>query len=173
MIRVFPLLAPYSNCGPYGPRGAGFHYGIDLCAPTGTTIVAVDDGTITYGTDPMGGNVAVLHAPDGNAYYHAHMLDAQTGSLSVSAGTTIGRVDMTGNAFGTVPHLHFEWWPSGAFQRPAPDPTAQILASLGTPASASAGAPVWLPALVTAAGGLLLLGAAWRAGYFERFAHHA
>jgi murein DD-endopeptidase MepM/ murein hydrolase activator NlpD len=169
MIRIFPLLAPYSNCGPYGTRGNGMHYGIDLCAPTGTTIVAVDDGTVTYGTDPIGGNVAVLRSSDGNAYYHAHMLDVQAGARSVRAGEPIGRVDMTGNAFGTVPHLHFEWWPSGSFQRPAPDPTPQILAALhmSTPAPAASS---WVPALVTAAGGLLLLSAAWRAGYFERFA---
>jgi murein DD-endopeptidase MepM/ murein hydrolase activator NlpD len=148
------------------------HYGIDLCAPTGTTIVAVDNGTVSYGTDPIGGNVAILHAADGNAYYHAHMLDTQTGARAVRVGDPIGRVDMTGNAFGTVPHLHFEWWPSGSFQRPAPDPTPQILAALhAVPTPVASASSSWLPALIATAGGLLLLGAAWRAGYFERFAH--
>jgi len=129
MIRYFPLLAPFVNCGPYGTRGGGMHYGVDLCAPTGTTVIAVDDGTVTYGTDTLGGNTAVLHAKDGNAYYYAHMLDVQSGSRSVSAGDAIGHVDMTGNAQGTVPHTHFEWWPTGTFQRPAPDPTEQLTAA--------------------------------------------
>lgn len=150
MIRVFPLLAAYNNCGPYGMRAGSMHYGVDLCAPTGTTIVAVDSGTVSYGTDPLGGNVATLHAQDGNAYYHAHMLDVQSGSQPVSAGTPIGRVDMTGNAQGTVPHLHFEWWPSGAFQRPAPDPTAQLLASLSSPPVTSSSFPIGKALLILA-----------------------
>jgi murein DD-endopeptidase MepM/ murein hydrolase activator NlpD len=129
MIRFFPIIAPYNNVGPYGTRGTGFHYGVDLGAPTGSTVVAVDYGTVNYGIDPKGGNVAVLHATDGVAYYYAHMLDVQSGSRKVSAGDAIGRVDMTGNAQGTVPHVHFEEWPSGSYQSPAPDPTAQLVAA--------------------------------------------
>ncbi len=129
MIRFFPLIAPYKNVGPYGTRGTGFHYGVDLGAPTGTTIIAVDYGTVNFAVDPLGGNVAVLHATDGNAYYYAHMLTVQSGSRKVSAGDAIGQVDMTGNAQGTVPHCHFEWWPSGSYQSPAPDPTAQLVAA--------------------------------------------
>jgi len=129
VIRFFPLIAAYNNVGPYGTRGTGFHYGVDLGAPTGTTVVAVDYGTVNFGTDTLGGNVAILHATDGNAYYYAHMLDVQSGSRKVSAGDAIGRVDMTGNAQGTVPHCHFEWWPSGSYQSPAPDPTAQLVAA--------------------------------------------
>jgi murein DD-endopeptidase MepM/ murein hydrolase activator NlpD len=127
MIRYFPLLSPYNNCGPYGPRGSGTHYGVDLCAPTGTPIVAVDDGSVTFGTDAMGGNVAVLHAHDGNAYYHAHLEKFEGSNRTVNAGDIIGYVDMTGNAVNTIPHLHFEWWPTGSFQRPAPDPTTQLV----------------------------------------------
>jgi murein DD-endopeptidase MepM/ murein hydrolase activator NlpD len=129
VIRFFPLIAPYKNVGPYGTRGAGFHFGVDLGAPTGTAVIAVDYGTVNFSVDPLGGNVAVLHATDGNAYYMAHMLDVQSGSRKVSAGDAIGRVDMTGNAQGTVPHCHFEWWPSGSYQSPAPDPTAQLVAA--------------------------------------------
>lgn len=130
MIRYFPLIAAYANVGPYGTRGAGFHYGVDLGAPTGTAVVACDDGTVSFGVDPLGGNVAILHAQDGSAYYYAHMLDVQTGSIAAKAGDQIGRVDMSGNAQGTVPHCHFEWWPTGAHQSPAPDPTSQLVAAI-------------------------------------------
>jgi len=129
MIRFFPLLAPYNNCGPYGMRGATMHDAVDLCAPTGTVIIAVDDGTVTWGTDPVGGNVAVLHCTDGTAVYYAHMLDEQSGSKLVQAGDEIGRVDMSGNAQGTVPHCHFQVWSSGSFNGPHPDPTAELLAA--------------------------------------------
>lgn len=125
------------------------HYGVDLCAPTGTPVLSVDDGTVSFGSDALGGNIAVLHAEDGNAYYYAHMLDVQAGSRPVKAGDQIGRVDMTGNAQGTVPHTHFEWWPSGSFQRPAPDPTDQIVAAPrvgASPTSPPAPTPLPLPA---------------------------
>ena len=139
MIRVFPLAAPYHNCGAYGQRGGSFHYGVDLCAPEGTPALAVDDGHVTYGTDPLGGNVAIVHANDGAAYYYAHLLP-NTGLSPgpVSAGDTIAHVDHSGNAALTVDHLHFEEWPSGSFQRPAPDPTPALLATLGQPAPSPA-----------------------------------
>jgi len=152
VIRFFPLIAPYSNVGPYGTRGTGFHYGVDLGAPTGTTVVACDYGTVNYGTDPLGGNVAVLHADDGNAYYHAHLLDVQTGSRKVVPGEAIGRVDTSGNAKGGIPHCHFEWWPSGSYQSPAPDPTAQLTAAPHVEAPAPPPAnPATTPASSTSA----------------------
>jgi len=58
----------------YGPRGSGFHYGIDMLAPTGRTIWAVKSGELRYGLESAGGLVAYLFADDGNVYYYyAHM----------------------------------------------------------------------------------------------------
>jgi murein DD-endopeptidase MepM/ murein hydrolase activator NlpD len=130
MIRIFPVAdATTANCGPYGMRGSQMHYGVDLCAPTGTPLLAVDDGRVHFGIDPKGGNVAILHAQDGVAYYYAHLQRFEGVDRQVQAGDVIGYVDMTGNAASTVPHVHFEAWPSGNYERTPPDPTAQLFAA--------------------------------------------
>jgi len=95
----------YNNS--YGPRGGGFHYGIDMMAPTGVPEVAVKAGTVSY--VPMGGaggNEAYLAANDGNVYYYAHMSQFVGGARSVAQGEVIGLVGSTGSS--TAPHLHFE-----------------------------------------------------------------
>jgi murein DD-endopeptidase MepM/ murein hydrolase activator NlpD len=91
----------------YGPRGSGFHFGIDMFAPTGAPLVAVKAGTISH--KPMngsGGNEAYLSANDGNVYFYAHLSQYAGGPRSVSQGEVIGYVGSTGNA--AAPHLHFE-----------------------------------------------------------------
>jgi murein DD-endopeptidase MepM/ murein hydrolase activator NlpD len=107
----------------YGPRGGGFHYGIDMMAPTGTPEVAVKAGTVSY--IPMGGaggNEAYLAANDGNVYYYAHMSQFVGGARSVAQGEVIGLVGSTGSS--TAPHLHFEIRIGGANgQRIDPYPT--------------------------------------------------
>lgn len=134
-IRVYPIAGAARNiCSGYAMRTypdghKAFHYACDLCAPMQMPIVAVDDGTMSFGTDPKGGNVALLRIADGTAYYYAHMASAQSGQRAVKVGEQIGVVGMTGNAKGTLPHCHFAWWPSGRYQTPAPDPTAQLLAA--------------------------------------------
>lgn len=174
VIKVFPLLAPYNNCSPYGPRGNGFHYGVDLCAAKDTPVVACDDGHVTFGQDPMGGNVVVIHATDGNAYYGAHLDRFEGVARAVRAGEIVGYVDMTGNAVNTVEHLHFEWWPSGSFQRPAPDPTAQLLAApiLSAPVGAPIASTSWSARIALAAfGAAALLGLGWGIGYALEHRH--
>jgi len=113
----------YSNS--YGPRGDGFHYGIDMMAPTGVPEVAVKSGTVSY--VPMGGaggNEAYLAADDGNVYYYAHMSQFVGGPRVVSQGEVIGLVGSTGSS--TAPHLHFEIRIGGANgQRINPYPTLQ------------------------------------------------
>ena len=91
----------------YGPRGTGFHYGIDMHAPLGTPIWAVKSGSVHYALESAGGLVAYLSAVDGNVYYYAHMSEILGGGdRGVGQGEAIGRVGQTGNATG--PHLHFE-----------------------------------------------------------------
>jgi murein DD-endopeptidase MepM/ murein hydrolase activator NlpD len=94
----------YTNS--YGPRGSGFHYGIDMFAPTGTPVWAVKPGELRYALESAGGLVAYLFADDGNVYYYAHMSEPIGGDRRVGQGNPIGRVGQTGNA--TAPHLHFE-----------------------------------------------------------------
>jgi murein DD-endopeptidase MepM/ murein hydrolase activator NlpD len=91
----------------YGPRGDGFHYGIDMLAPTGVPEVAVKAGTVSY--VPMGGaggNEAYLAANDGNVYYYAHMSQFVGGARQVAQGEVIGLVGSTGSS--SASHLHFE-----------------------------------------------------------------
>jgi murein DD-endopeptidase MepM/ murein hydrolase activator NlpD len=90
----------------YGPRGSGFHYGIDMIAPTGRTIWAVKSGELRFSLESAGGLVAYLFADDGNVYYYAHMSEPIGADRRVGQGEPIGRVGQTGNA--TAPHLHFE-----------------------------------------------------------------
>jgi murein DD-endopeptidase MepM/ murein hydrolase activator NlpD len=94
----------YTNS--YGPRGSGFHFGIDMLAPTGTPTWAVKSGIVLYAFESAGGLVAYLVADDGNAYYYAHMSNTNGGNRRVGQGEHIGYVGQTGNATG--PHLHFE-----------------------------------------------------------------
>jgi murein DD-endopeptidase MepM/ murein hydrolase activator NlpD len=97
--------AAYSDS--YGPNGGGFHYGIDMFAPTGTPLVAVMAGTVSQmPMDGAGGNEAYLSASDGNVYFYAHLSQYAGGPRTVAQGEIIGYVGSTGNA--SAPHLHFE-----------------------------------------------------------------
>lgn len=150
-IKAFPLVTPWTNCGPWGPRGNGMHWGVDLCTPEGSPIVAVDDGTVSYGQDPMGGRVFTLHATDGRAWYHAHASRFEGGNRAVRAGEVLGYVGHSGNAVNGPSHLHIERWDSGQFQRPTTDPTAELLAAPVLPAPLGAPRPWGKWALVAAA----------------------
>jgi len=118
-------LAGSAYSANFGPRGSGYHYGIDMLAPNGVPEVAVKSGTVSY--VPMGGaggNEAYLSADDGNVYYYAHMSSFVGPPRRVVQGEIIGLVGSTGNS--TAPHLHFEirlGGPNG--QRIDPYPTLQ------------------------------------------------
>lgn len=98
----------------YGPRihpisgEHKFHGGMDIAAPEGTEIRAVQQGLVTHaGWKPGYGNVVeILHA-DGvtTRYAHASRLHVRAGQR-VDAGEGIADVGQTGQATG--PHLHFE-----------------------------------------------------------------
>lgn len=109
----------------YGPRGGGFHYGIDMFAPTGTPAAAVKSGYVSYmAMNGGGGNEMHLAADDGNVYFYAHMAQFVGGPRRVAQGEVIGTVGSTGNASGA--HLHFEIRMGGANgQRVDPYPTLQ------------------------------------------------
>jgi len=95
----------YSNS--YGPRGGGFHYGIDMMAPTGTPLVAVKGGSVSFVPNGgAGGNEVYLSANDGNVYYYAHLSQFVGGARSVAQGEVVGLVGSTGRS--SAPHLHFE-----------------------------------------------------------------
>ena len=93
----------------FGPRGNGFHPGIDYPAATGTPVVAAGRGRVVFaGWDSGGyGNLVVVEHPQGvrSMYAHLSRIGVQSGQ-AVVAGSLIGRVGATGLATG--PHLHFE-----------------------------------------------------------------
>lgn len=92
----------------FGPRRRGFHYGIDIAAPTGTPVAAADSGTAVYVGRLGGYGICVMVDHGGGivtVYGHLSSASVKPGD-EVSRGEPIGKVGSTGNATG--PHLHFE-----------------------------------------------------------------
>jgi len=116
---AWPLQAPIAS--PFGPRGNGFHPGIDLAAPTGTRVGAAAAGRVVFAAyDPSGYGSLVEVAHGGGVlsmYAHLSTISVRVGQ-SVATGTRVGRVGSTGEATG--PHLHFEVRVRGAAVDPVP-----------------------------------------------------
>lgn len=88
------------------------HHAQDIFAPSGSTVVAPESGTIigssaSTGPTPRGGHWLRLMT-DNRIYYMSHLLDAPAvvEGQAVQAGQIIARVGRTGNAQYTCPHLH-------------------------------------------------------------------
>ena len=153
-LRVFPVIGPVNYVDDFGyekPDGRK-HQGIDIHAPLGSVLVAVDDGVVTPGEDPRGGHVVNLLADDGVRYYMAHERDAVAVSGRVRAGDALGLVGMSGNAIGTSPHVHFEMHPGGGA---AVNPYAALKAAQAQPPPLKQ--PSVVAALVT--GAAMIVGA--------------
>jgi peptidoglycan hydrolase-like protein with peptidoglycan-binding domain len=99
---------------PYGPRGTGFHAGVDFPAPTGTAVTAAAPGRVSFaGYDDGWGLTIVLDHGNGLKTRYAHLSKALVSpGASVATGALVGRVGSTG--FATGPHLHFEVTVRGA-----------------------------------------------------------
>ena len=111
-----PISAPVGD--GFGPRGAGFHEGVDFPAPTGTAVFAAGPGRVeTAGyNDGFGESVLLAHGSAVETRY-AHLSSiAVSPGQAVSTGTLVGRVGSTGHATG--PHLHFEVISAGANVNP-------------------------------------------------------
>lgn len=107
-------------------RGGGSrpHDAIDIMAPSGTPVRAVDDGKIVkLFLSKAGGITAYQFDPTEKfAYYYAHLeryADGLAEGQAVKRGDLIGYVGYTGNANPAGPHLHFaivvlgpekRWW---------------------------------------------------------------
>lgn len=120
---VFPLGEPYSFIDSWGyPRMTGTEYehghqGVDIMAPFGTPVYAVERGVLTrVGTDVLGGTKLWLKGQSGTYYYYAHMQAYAEGiaeGVVVNAGQLVGYVGDSGNAQGGAPHTHFQIHPGG------------------------------------------------------------
>jgi murein DD-endopeptidase MepM/ murein hydrolase activator NlpD len=92
----------------FGPRGSGFHDGVDIAAPEGTPIRAIESGEVIYSDRLRGyGNIIVLRHGGGFVSVYAHnQQNLVSEGHGVSRGQIIARVGSTGRVTG--PHLHFE-----------------------------------------------------------------
>jgi murein DD-endopeptidase MepM/ murein hydrolase activator NlpD len=91
----------------FGTRG-GEHKGIDIAAPVGSPVYAVDRGTVTksYYSDTYG-NVVFLKHEYGMETVYAHLQErAVLEGVKVEQGEIIGKMGNTGDSSGV--HLHFE-----------------------------------------------------------------
>ncbi|MFC5266293.1 M23 family metallopeptidase [Kribbella qitaiheensis] len=99
--------------GQAGGRWAANHTGLDFAAPIGTPVRSVMAGTVIQAefAGAYGRQVKVRHA-NGTVTSYSHMseFDVSVGD-SVSAGSKVGAIGVTGNTTG--PHLHFEVLPGG------------------------------------------------------------
>ena len=100
------------------------HEAIDIAAPRGTRVYAVDDGKVAKLFTSVPGGLTIYHFDPQQklAYYYAH-LDRYAEGLregaSVHRCDLLGYVGTTGNAPANAPHLHFavfrlgperRWW---------------------------------------------------------------
>jgi len=91
---------------PFGGSSTEFHNGIDIPAPSGTSIMAVSDGWVAWSSySSSAGNWIGIDHGNGvhSIYMHMSSRIAQEGDY-VSAGQVIGLVGSTGRSTG--PHLH-------------------------------------------------------------------
>ena len=126
---IWPCPASHRITSDYGPRtsptaGASTnHKGIDIGAPTGSSIIAVQSGTVVISkySASAGNYVVVNHGADANGniicsvYMHASERLVNVGD-TVSQGQTIALVGSTG--YSTGPHLHFAVTVNGDYVSP-------------------------------------------------------
>jgi murein DD-endopeptidase MepM/ murein hydrolase activator NlpD len=105
-------------------RGSRRHEALDILAPRGTRVLAVDDGRVVKLFDSARGGLTVYQfdPTETFCYYYAH-LDRYAPGLDegdvLTRGAIVGYVGTTGNAPPGTPHLHFSvfrlgpdkrWW---------------------------------------------------------------
>jgi peptidoglycan LD-endopeptidase LytH len=125
------LAVPVAGVGPSDlvdnyeqSRGGRRHEAIDIMAPRGTPVHAVDDGRIAKLFTSVPGGLTIYHfdPQETVAYYYAHLDRYAEGvheGMQLKQGDLIGYVGSTGNASPSGPHLHFavfrlgperQWW---------------------------------------------------------------
>jgi murein DD-endopeptidase MepM/ murein hydrolase activator NlpD len=104
----WPLTTPVLG-DRFGPRGTGWHSGIDLPAATGTPVYAARSGRVAWAGWRDGGwgfLVVVAHGRgERSMYAHLSRIDVRVG-VWIAQGVRVGLIGATGHATG--PHLHFE-----------------------------------------------------------------
>jgi peptidoglycan LD-endopeptidase LytH len=105
-------------------RGGRKHEALDILAPRGTPVRAVEDGTIARLFFSKAGGITVYQFDPSSTfcYYYAHLERYAEGlreGQAVRKGQILGYVGTSGNAPKDTPHLHFaifrlteakHWW---------------------------------------------------------------
>ena len=114
-----PVHAPLGD--RFGPRGNGFHTGLDFPASYGASVFAAASGRVVFAGWNSGGYgylVKIRHRHRVRTMYaHLSRIRVHRGQ-SVRVGALVGNVGASGHATG--PHLHFEVRLRGAAVNPLP-----------------------------------------------------
>lgn len=106
---LWPVPNFYKVSSHFGPRGKKHHDGVDIPAPKGTPIVAVDTGVVIYsdnGIRGYGNMLVIAHGNDMFTVYAHNKKNKVDKGDKVKRGEIIAEVGNTGRSSG--PHLHFE-----------------------------------------------------------------
>lgn len=104
--------------------GTRRHEALDIMAPRGTPVVAVEDGNVVKLFTSKQGGLTVYQFDNSRkwCYYYAHLdryADGLREGMLLRKGDTLGYVGSTGDADPAAPHLHFsifklgpeqQWW---------------------------------------------------------------
>ncbi len=106
---IWPVPQFYKVSSQFGQRGRKHHDGIDIPAPRGTPIVAVDGGVVVYSNNGIrgyGNMIVIAHNEDIFTVYAHNRSNIVEKGDKVKKGQLIAEVGNTGRSTG--PHLHFE-----------------------------------------------------------------
>jgi len=111
---IFPLLMPVAGFITRSVDYSIQHYGLDISAPEGESIVAPAPGEVVFEDWTLtGGNTLIIAHPNNfmTVYKHCERMLVSIGT-KVSRGEPVALVGSTGIT-STGPHLHFELWQNG------------------------------------------------------------
>ncbi|MCQ2531028.1 MAG: peptidoglycan DD-metalloendopeptidase family protein [Lachnospiraceae bacterium] len=114
---IWPLEDYFYVSSGFGPRWGSFHSGIDIPAPEGTPVMAVDGGIVVLArwspTYDTGNYIVIYHGNDVySEYMHLSDIWVDDGQY-VSQGQYIGAVGNTGQSYGA--HLHLSKGIGGSY----------------------------------------------------------
>ena len=104
---IYPVSNPVVSSS-FGPRGGGFHRGVDFAAPLGTPIFASLVGTVIRSEyhESWGNYITIEHENGLTTLYAHNNQNLVAVGQTVAQGEIIASMGSTGNSTG--PHLHFE-----------------------------------------------------------------